>query len=505
MRYLVLLALTVLFPLFAVELKELQRTEDWELLLGKASQLTREQKFDNANEIYLSLTEAADHFSFPLILKAKCRNNHGAMLHLSGRYSEAERKYKEAARYWISATGEESDEHATTLNKLGEVYRQLGRFPEAETAYRSSLAIREAIFRKDQLRLAAALNNLATSQVQSLQATGAGSLGVARTLSSMGEVQRAQSRHKEAEGSFERALQIKRDILGPNHPDIATSLNNLGALRQDAGDMAGAEKMYLEAVAIREAQSPVDRPALASLLNNISTLHRRTGRLQSAEGYVARAVKLWEESVGAQHPTLAAGLNNMAELMLALDRPSEAEPLFRRSIAIQEATLGANHPQTATAYDNLGVLFLKQGKGPGAESLFRRALAARTAQLGPNAGLTLESMHHLGQCLNSQGRYTEAERVLVDELTIVEANKMQRTPQHGFALAELAYLQLAQRRFPEGERYLNEVSAFAAELPAGQREQVGALYQAYATILRGAKRNRDAERIEGKARGFLAQ
>jgi len=165
--------------------------------------------------------------------------------------------------------------------------------------------------------------------------------------------------------------------------------------------------------------------------------------------------------------------------------------------------LGAGHPQTATAYDNLGVLFLRQGKAPGAESLFRRALTARTAQFGPKSVLALEAMHHLSQALHTQGRFTEAEGLLVEELTILEANNMRRTPQHGYALAELAYIQLAQRRYAEGERYLNEVSAFAAELPVSLREQVGSLYQAYATLLRGAKRNRDAERMEDRARGFL--
>jgi len=90
MRYPTLIALTVYFPLFAVELKELQRSEDWEILLAQAGRLTKEQKFDEAQAAFLRLAEAADQFNFPLLLKAKCRNNHGAMLHLSGKYAEAE-------------------------------------------------------------------------------------------------------------------------------------------------------------------------------------------------------------------------------------------------------------------------------------------------------------------------------------------------------------------------------------------------------------------------------
>ena len=79
MLSLAFIAITVLFPLFAVELKDLQRTEDWEVFLNKAGRLTIAQKFDAAHEAYLQLAEAADHFSFSLMLKAKCRNNHGAI------------------------------------------------------------------------------------------------------------------------------------------------------------------------------------------------------------------------------------------------------------------------------------------------------------------------------------------------------------------------------------------------------------------------------------------
>ena len=51
MLNLAFIAITVLFPLFAVELKDVQRTEDWEVFLNKAGRLT----------------------------KVKCRNNHGAI------------------------------------------------------------------------------------------------------------------------------------------------------------------------------------------------------------------------------------------------------------------------------------------------------------------------------------------------------------------------------------------------------------------------------------------
>ncbi len=503
MRHAALVAFLMFARLSGVEWKDLQRSEDWELQLTEANRLAKAQQFDAAESLYSTLTEAAYKFDFPLLLKAKCLNNHASLLHQRGQFAGAEKKYKEAATFWIAATGAESDEHATTLNNLGEVYRLLGRYTDAESMFRKAVSIRESLMGRDKLRLASALNNLGTTQLQKFRAGATNGIGTSNSVASLGETQRAQQQFAEADANLQRALQIKKEILGANHPDVATSINNLAALRQDAGDPAGAEKLYLEALAIREAQSPADRPALASVLNNLGTLHRKTRRMASAEQYISRANQLWEEALGPHHPSLAAGLNNLAELLLTTDRPAEAEPLFRRAISIQEVHFGPDHPVTATALDNLGTLFLRLDKAPGAETLFRRAMDARAARFGRDSALALESMHHLGQSLYAQGRHTEAERVLVDELSILEQKRMHRTSQHGSALSDLALIQFAQRRLDAGEKYLNEVATFADQLPAHQQEVVSQLYGAYARLLRSAKRNRDAERMEGKAKSFL--
>ena len=471
MWYLTVLTMLAFSPLMAAELEEWRRSEDWEVALGRAGEMARARRFTEAGELFQNLTAAADRFQFPLLMRAKCLNNYGAMLMASGNLPEAEKRYREAVWAWAGATGEESDETATTLNNLGELYRQMGRFGEAEKALQRAVGIREGLGKKNELRVAAALNNLGT-------------------------VQREGGRLREATASFERALEVRRRL---GDGGVAKTLNNLGSVRQDLGDVAGAEALYLEAESLMAQQPGAE---LASVWNNIGTLHRKTGRMESAEGYLRRASALWEKTLGEEHPSVAAGWNNLAELLMTVGRAGEAEPLLRRAIGVMEKTHGRG---LADMVDNLGVLFLQQEKGVGAEALFRRAVALRTAALGREHRATLEAMHHLCQALGMQKRFTEAERLLLEELSIVEANRMQRSTQHGYVLAELALVQLAQRRFGEGERYLEAVSAFATELPAVQQEGVAELYRVYAHLLRGAKKNRDAARIEGRANSLMAR
>lgn len=491
------LLLAAMLPLHGVDIADLKRSEDWEVQLAKASALAREQKFDEASSLFEILVSAAEEHQFPLPLKAKCLNNHGAMLHLHGNYSAAEDKYRQAAEYWKRSTGEFTDERATTLNNLGEVHRLMGRYPEAESAYRESLAIREAVIRDQRLKISIVLNNLGTSQSAPLP------ISVVNTISNLGEVQRMQRRLLEAKSNFERALALKREILGEEHPDLATAMNNLAAVRQDLGELDEAEKLYLGSIGIREKSANPDRPALASAINNLGTLYRRMGRSEDAAKHIERAVAMWRESLGAEHPSVASGLNNLAEVYMTVGRTTDAEPLFRESLAIYEKKLGAGHVQTATAVDNLGVLFLRQQKPAGAETLFRRALRLRSERLGGGHPQTIETLHHLGQSLQAQKKFTEAERTFVDELTRIDSAKMQRSVLHGQALAELVYLSLAQRRLDAGERYLREVNEIADGLPQSQRSEIAQLYEAYAQILRQTKRSKEAGWAEGKAKSLL--
>ena len=48
----------------------------------------------------------------------------------------------------------------------------------------------------------------------------------------------------------ERQLQIRRRVLGEEHPDVAEGLNNVAVLLWDRGDYAGAESLFREALAM---------------------------------------------------------------------------------------------------------------------------------------------------------------------------------------------------------------------------------------------------------------
>lgn len=75
---------------------------------------------------------------------------------------------------------------------------------------------------------------------------------VAKALTNLAVLSRAQGRNYIAEPLYRRALLIREKALGPNDLDLATSLANLAALKAAQGAYAEAERPYRGASKIRE-------------------------------------------------------------------------------------------------------------------------------------------------------------------------------------------------------------------------------------------------------------
>src|SRR5207237_1429866 len=118
------------------------------------------------------------------------------------------------------------------------------------------------------------------------------------------------------------------------------SLNNLGALLQDMGDLAGARPYYERALAIREQALGLQHPDTAQSLNNLGFLLQALGDLAGARPCYERALAIREQALGPQHPDTAQSLNNLGTLHVALEQPAEALPRMSRAMKIEDQTIG---------------------------------------------------------------------------------------------------------------------------------------------------------------------
>jgi tetratricopeptide (TPR) repeat protein len=181
---------------------------------------------------------------------------------------------------------------------------------------------------------------------------------------------------------FERALRIREQVLGGEHPDTARSLLYLGSLLRVQGDLAGARPYLERALRIREQVLGGECPATAESLNNLGYLLQDMGDLAGARPYHERALRISEQVLGGEHPNTAASLNSLGLLLQDMGDQAGARPYFERALRIREQVLGEDHPRTAESLNNLGMLLQDMGNLAGARPYFERALRIFEAQLG---------------------------------------------------------------------------------------------------------------------------
>jgi CHAT domain-containing protein len=79
-----------------------------------------------------------------------------------------------------------------------------------------------------------------------------------------------QGKYAEAIPLLQQALEIRKKVLGLEHPHTATSLNNLAFLYQAQGNYSAAEPLYLQALEIRKKVLGLEHPHTATSLNNLA-------------------------------------------------------------------------------------------------------------------------------------------------------------------------------------------------------------------------------------------
>jgi tetratricopeptide (TPR) repeat protein len=310
---------------------------------------------------------------------------------------------------------------------------------------------RTAIYLQDEARYTEAEPLYKRALAIREQVLGSEHPDTASVLDNLAGVYRDQGKYTEAELLYQRALVIREQILGPEHLYTSITLNNLARLYRDQGRFAEAEPLYQRALAIREQILSPEHPDTATILHNQGDLYRDQGKYPEAESLYQRALAIRESKLGSEHPDTAFTLNNLGRLYRDQRKYTEAEPLYNRALSIRESKLGPEHPYTATTIHNLAKLYQEQGKYAEAEPLYLRALTIRKQMQGHNHPNTAISLDNLARLYRDQNKYAEAEPLYKQALAIYTRALNANHPYIAITLYNLANLYCDQSKFTEAE------------------------------------------------------
>jgi tetratricopeptide (TPR) repeat protein len=107
-------------------------------------------------------------------------------------------------------------------------------------------------------------------------------------------------------------------------PEAALLLNQAGYYLKERGRYREAEPLYQRALAIREQQLGAQHPDTATSLNNLAALYHAQGKDELAEPLLRRALAIVEQTLGVDHPTTQTVRENYVILLRAMGSEEEA-------------------------------------------------------------------------------------------------------------------------------------------------------------------------------------
>jgi serine/threonine-protein kinase len=231
---------------------------------------------------------------------------------------------------------------------------------------------------------------------------------VADTLTHLGLVSWWQARHEDALDKIERALALRQKVFGPEHPEVINTLTNLGAVLKEMGRQQEALEKLERVAALQVRRFGPEHPMVATALSNLSVVLCDVGRFREALDAAERAVALREKLLGPEHPALAAARIHLGNALIELERNEEAAAIHSRALALREKELGPEHPLVGEALTGLGTALVRLKRYPEAEARLGRALAVLEKALGgehPDLALALAG---LGEVWLGRGRPAQA-------------------------------------------------------------------------------------------------
>ncbi|MDQ3367288.1 MAG: tetratricopeptide repeat protein, partial [Myxococcota bacterium] len=264
----------------------------------------------------------------------------------------------------------------------------------------------------------------------------AGPDDIAIALQALAMATRGLGKFDEARRHGEAAFELVRGALGEDHPIVAEAESNLALTIAVMGNVAGARQRWEAALGRLERGLGEDAPALANVLLNLDTASRSLGDAAAADAYLKRAL---EVSTGPSNSPdnldvrirIANQLVSTGKLAAGIQM---LDDLSRRA----EAALGNAHGTTAHAYLELGDAYYDSARYAEALTAWGKAVAVTRALYGERHVAVLSLQGRYGQAMLMTGDAKGARAVFEEVVFALEATVNPDTPHLATAYTNLA-------------------------------------------------------------------
>ena len=250
---------------------------------------------------------------------------------------------------------DQPDTRAAVFHTLGKTLLDLGLHSDAEAPLRTALRIRDSLHARSPH----------PSQIETLDALGLLALWLPWIDG--------------ADSFYDRSLQLRRALYGPESAEAAVGMANLAERYVELDDADSAIPLLQDALAIVEQGPETETLEAAEVRFVLASAQLRAGYIADAEDSFVQLldfahVLVTAGDVDRDDARIASLLVGLGQARLLQGRFQDAEAPLQDAFARRAARFDTGHPMLAEAQGTLGIALARQGRTDDAAVLLQAAL-----------------------------------------------------------------------------------------------------------------------------------
>ena len=254
-----------------------------------------------------------------------------------------------------------------------------------------------------------------------------------------------------AEALYRKTLATQRRMLGEQNPDTLTSMFGLADVYEHEEKLAQAEPLFTSVLKARRRVLGDDNPATFASMYALGILCERQGKFAQAEPLVKDALERQRRKLGEGHPETLLSMNSLASLYGSEHKYAHAESLYLEALEIERRALGEEHRNTIFTLNSLAFLYDAEGKYAQAEPLYLKTLEFQRRVLGDEHDDTLSTTFSLATLFKEEGKYAQAEPLFLKTLEIQRRRVGEERPDTLRLTNNLAALYATEGKYVQAE------------------------------------------------------
>ena len=273
-----------------------------------------------------------------------------------------------------------------------------------------------------------------------------------KSMASLACIYSSQGKWNEAEQLEVQVLDMRKELFGAKHPSTLLAMANLARTYADIGNLKEAEQLEVQVLDMRKKLFGVEHPETLRSMANLARTYADIGNFKEAEQLEVQVLDMRKKLLGVEHPDTLRSMANLGCTYSTQGKCNEAEQLEIEVLEMRKKLLGAKHPETLRSMANLASTYANKGDLNKAEQLEVQVLDMRRKLLGEEHPDTLLSMGDLATMYTYKGNLKEAEQLEVQVLDMRKKLFGVEHPETLRSMANLAITYASKGNFKEAEQ-----------------------------------------------------